>query len=146
MVKAPLTSKTQAMSDWNAKFIEEFRGNDGRMSGDWAGQPVLLLHTTGAKSGQERVNPMMYLEKEGRLFVFASKAGAPTNPDWYHNLLAHPGVTAEIGTETIAAAARPLPEPERTEVFDQQASLHPGFRGYQDKTARAIPVVELVRN
>jgi len=133
------------MSDWNAKVIDEFRANEGRVGGNFEGAPVLLLHTRGARTGQERVNPMMYLEKDGRLYVFASKAGAPTNPDWYHNLVAQPEVSAEIGTETVSVTARPLPEDERVAVFDQQASLYPGFGEYQEKTTRKIPVVELVR-
>ena len=134
------------MSDWNAKIIEEFRTNQGRVGGNFEGAPMLLLHTQGAKSGQERVNPMMYLEKDGRIYVFASKAGAPTNPDWYHNLVANPEVTAEIATSTVEATARPLPEDERKVIFDVQADLYPGFRDYESKTTRKIPVVELVRH
>jgi len=134
------------MSDWNAKIIEEFRTNQGRVGGNFEGAPMLLLHTRGAKSGQERVNPMMYLEKDGRIYVFASKAGAPTNPDWYHNLVANPEVTAEVGTSTVEATARPLPEDERQVIFDAQADLYPGFRDYESKTTRKIPVVELVRH
>jgi len=134
------------MSDWNTKIIEEFRSHQGRVGGNFEGAPMLLLHTKGAKSGQERVNPMMYLEKDGRLYVFASKAGAPTNPDWYHNLVAHPEVSAEIGTATVEATAWPLPEDERKVVFDHQAGLYPGFRDYETKTTRKIPVVELVRH
>jgi len=133
------------MSDWNAKIIEEFRTNEGRVGGNFEGAPMLLLHTRGAKSGQERVNPMMYLEKDGRIYVFASKGGAPTNPDWYHNLVANPEVSAEIGTSTVTATARPLPEGERKVIFDVQADLYPGFRDYEAKTTRKIPVVELVR-
>jgi deazaflavin-dependent oxidoreductase (nitroreductase family) len=87
----------------------------------------------------------MYLERDGHIFVFASKAAAPTSPDWYHNLLANPQVSAEIGTETIFATAKPIEEPERTEVYDEQASRYPGFREYQEKTTRIIPVVELIR-
>jgi deazaflavin-dependent oxidoreductase (nitroreductase family) len=132
-------------NDWNTRIIEEFRANEGRLGGNFEGAPVLLLHTTGAKSGRERVNPMMYLELDGRMFVFASKAGAPTNPDWYHNLLANPEVTVECGTETFRATAKPLEDPERGEVYAEQARRYPGFAEYQEKTSRRIPVVELVR-
>ena len=132
-------------NDWNAKIIEEFRQNDGRLGGQFEGAPVLLLHTTGAKTGTERVNPMMFLEQDGHLYVFASKAGAPTNPDWFHNLLANPEVSAEIGTETVAFRARVLEGEERDRLYDEQATRYPGFREYQEKTDRVIPVVELVR-
>ena len=131
------------VSDWNRKVIEEFRANDGNVGGQFEGAPVLLLHTTGAKSGQERVNPMMYLDLDGRRFVFASKAGADTNPDWYHNLVANPRVTAEVGTETFAADAAPLAREERDKFYAEQAKRYSGFAEYQEKTSRVIPVVEL---
>ncbi|MDA8148997.1 MAG: nitroreductase family deazaflavin-dependent oxidoreductase [Actinomycetota bacterium] len=130
--------------DWNTKIIEEFRSNEGRVGGQFEGSPVLLLHTVGAKSGIERVNPMMYLDLDGHRYVFASKAGADSNPDWYYNLLAHPEVTVEVGTETVHATAVPLAEPKRTEVYAEQARRFPGFADYQRKTTRVIPVVELV--
>ena len=127
---------------WNKTIIDEFHANDGKLGGNFEGAPVLLLHTTGAKSGEERVNPMMYLEQAVDIFVFASKAGAPTNPDWYHNLVAHPEVKVEFGTETFAATATPLPEDERAKIYAAQAALYPGFAEYQEKTSRPIPVVE----
>ena len=133
------------MSDWNAQIIEEFRANEGRVGGQFEGAPLLLLHTTGARSGAERVNPMMYLADDGRMFVFASKAGADTHPDWFHNLVKTPQVTVEVGTETFAAVATPLEEDERAAVYAKQAALYPGFAGYAAKTTRVIPVVELVR-
>ncbi|MGH9296391.1 MAG: nitroreductase family deazaflavin-dependent oxidoreductase [Acidimicrobiales bacterium] len=133
------------MNDWNDKIIAEFRENGGKVGGQFEGAPVLLLHTTGAKSGKERVNPIMFLEKDGRYFVFASKAGAPTNPDWYYNLLASPEVTVEMGTDQFPARAVPITGDEHTEIYDEQASRYPGFREYQDSTSRLIPVVELVR-
>ncbi|MGI8760717.1 MAG: nitroreductase family deazaflavin-dependent oxidoreductase [Jatrophihabitantaceae bacterium] len=129
--------------DWNDRIIQEFRANDGRLGGDFAGAPVLLLHTTGAKSGRERVNPVMYLDADGSRFVFASKAGADTNPDWYHNLVAHPEVTVELGAERYAATATPVTGSQRDRLYAEQARRNPGFAGYQDKTARVIPVVEL---
>lgn len=132
------------INDWNSKIIEEFRSNGGRVGGQFEGAPLLLLHTTGAKSGADRVTPMMYLDLEGRRFVFASKAGAPTNPDWFHNLRANPDVTIEIGPDTIRARAVPLEGDERTRIYEEQASRYPGFAEYQSKTDRLIPVVELI--
>jgi deazaflavin-dependent oxidoreductase (nitroreductase family) len=132
------------MTDWNAKIIEEFRTNEGKVGGPFEGAPILLLHTTGAKSGAERVNPMMYLVDDGRTYVFASKSGADTNPDWYHNLLAHPEVSVERGTETFPATAQPVSREERDRVYRIQAERYPGFAEYEAKTTRVIPVVELV--
>lgn len=104
---------------------------------------MCLLHTTGARTGAERVNPMMYLELDGRRYVFASKAGADTNPDWYHNLVANPSVEVEIGTTTYKATAVPLAGDERGRIYAEQARRYPGFAEYQAKTSRVIPVVEL---
>jgi deazaflavin-dependent oxidoreductase (nitroreductase family) len=129
--------------NWNAQIIEEFRNNEGRVGGQFAGAPLLLLHTTGAKSGEERVNPVMYLDLDGHRYVFASKAGADTSPDWYHNLVAHPEVTVEVDTETYAATATPLGRAERDRVYAEQASRFSGFDEYQKATTRVIPVVEL---
>lgn len=138
-------SDTGNVNDWNTQIIEEFRANAGKVGGQFEGAPVLLLHTTGAKSGAERVNPMMYLEQDGRMFVFASKAGAPTNPDWYHNLVANPDVKVEVGSETFPSQAKSLEGDERTTIYDEQATRYSGFREYQDGTSRVIPVVELIR-
>jgi len=129
--------------DWNQKIIAEFRANEGRVAGPFEDAPLLLLHTTGAKSGQERVSPVMYLREDGRTYVFASKAGADTNPDWYHNLRANPEVTVEIGTETHQATAVPVEGAERDRVYARQSELFPQFAEYQTKTSRVIPVVEL---
>ncbi len=133
------------MSDWNAKIIEEFRTNEGRVGGPFEGAPMVLLTTTGAKTGQQRTNPMMYLADGDRLLVFASKAGADTHPDWYHNLVANPDVTVELGSEAFHARATPVTGPERDELYARQAALYPGFKGYEEKTTRLIPVVALVR-
>jgi deazaflavin-dependent oxidoreductase (nitroreductase family) len=133
------------VADWNAGIIEEFRANDGLVGGQFEGAPVLLLGTTGARSGQHRVNPMMYLADGDRLLVFASKGGAPTNPDWYHNLVAHPEVTVEVGTESYPATAVVLTGDERDRFYAEQARRYPGFAEYQEKTTRVIPVVALVR-
>jgi deazaflavin-dependent oxidoreductase (nitroreductase family) len=131
------------MNDWNRKIIEEFRTNEGRVGGQFEGAPMLLLHTTGAKSGQERVNPMMDLDLDGHRYVFASKAGADTNPDWYHNLVAHPDVTVEAGAAEYSATAVSVSGEERDRIYTEQAGRYPGFAEYQEKTERVIPVVEL---
>ena len=131
------------MSDWNSKIIEEFRANAGKVGGQFEGAPLLLLHTTGARSGQERVNPVMYRADGDRLAVFASKAGLPTNPDWYHNLVAHPDVTAEVGTETHRFRARVADDDERERIWSAQKADYPGFADYETKTTRQIPVVIL---
>ncbi|WBB50476.1 MULTISPECIES: nitroreductase family deazaflavin-dependent oxidoreductase [unclassified Micromonospora] len=131
------------MSDWNDKVIAEFRANGGQVGGHFAGQPLLLLHTVGAKSGQPRVHPMMYQKVDGGYAVFASKAGAPTNPDWYHNLLAHPRTRAEIGTDTVELVARVAAEDERERIWSAQKAAYPFFADYERKTSRQIPVVVL---
>jgi deazaflavin-dependent oxidoreductase (nitroreductase family) len=131
------------MTDWNSKIIEEFRGNEGKVGGPFEGGPLLLLHTTGAKTGQERVNPVMYQQVPGGYAVFASKAGAPTNPDWYHNVLAHPRVSAEIGTRKIELLARVAAGEEREQIWTAQKAANPGFAEYEQKTTRQIPVIIL---
>lgn len=133
------------MSDWNDRVIAEFRANQGRVGGQFEGAPLLLLHSTGARSGQERVNPMMYLAVGEEFAVFASKAGADTNPDWFHNLKAHPEARVEIGTETFDVTARVLDAEEREPVWEEQKARYPGFADYEAKTDRVIPVVMLTR-
>ena len=135
--------KDTTVSDWNTKIIEEFRANGGAVGGQFAGAPLLLLHTVGARSGQRRVNPVMYQKVDGGYAVFASKAGAPVNPDWYHNLLAHPQVTAEIGTETVELVARVAEGDERERIWAAQKAAYPGFADYERKTTRQIPVIVL---
>lgn len=132
-------------NDFNTQIIEEFRANAGKLGGGFEGAPMLLLTTTGAKSGKSRINPMMYMAEGDRLYVFASKAGAPTNPDWYRNLVAHPQVSAEVGTETLDFTATPLEGSERDRVYAEQARRYPGFAEYQQNTDRVIPVVALDR-
>jgi deazaflavin-dependent oxidoreductase (nitroreductase family) len=131
------------VSDWNTKIIEEFRANGGAVGGQFAGAPLLLLHTVGARSGQRRVNPVMYQKVDGGYAVFASKAGAPVNPDWYHNLLAQPQVTAEIGTQTVELVARVADGDERERIWAAQKAAYPGFADYERKTTRQIPVIVL---
>lgn len=133
------------LNAWNRAIIEEFRANDGKVGGQFAGAPMLLLHTTGAKSGQERVNPLTYTTDGERMVVIASKGGAPTNPDWYYNIAANSEVTVEAGTEQFQARAEIATEPERTRLFDQMAALRPGFAEYQRNTPRILPVVVLTR-
>lgn len=131
------------MNDWNQQIIKEFRENGGKVGGQFEGAPLLLLHTTGAKSGQERVTPVVYQEDDGRYVIFASKAGAPTNPDWYHNLRANPDATIEVGTETRPVTARAVEGDERDRLWDEQKRVMPGFADYEAKTTRTIPVIVL---
>jgi deazaflavin-dependent oxidoreductase (nitroreductase family) len=129
--------------DWNSKIIAEFRANGGKVGGNFEGAPLLLLHTVGARSGQPRVNPMMYQDIGDALAVFASKGGAPTNPDWYHNLRANPRVSAEIGTGTAEFTARLAEGAERERIWAAQKRDYPGFADYETKTDRQIPVIIL---
>ena len=131
--------------DWNNNIIAEFRANEGRVGGPFKGAPMLLLHHTGAKSGKERVNPLMYLADGDRLLIFASKGGAPANPDWFHNLRANPPATVEVGTDKFAVEAEELTGEERDRLYAKQASLYPPFGDYQAKAGRTIPVVALKR-
>jgi deazaflavin-dependent oxidoreductase (nitroreductase family) len=131
------------VSDWNAKIIEEFRANGGQVGGQFAGAPLLLLHTVGARSGQERVHPMMYQAVDGGYAVFASKGGAPSHPDWYHNLLAQPRVRAEIGDGELELVARVAAGAERERIWTAQKAASPGFADYEAKTTRESPVVVL---
>ncbi len=137
------------MSDWNDKIIEEFRANAGKVGGNFEGAPLLLLHSTGAKSGLTRVSPMMYQAVDGGWAVFASYAGLDVNPAWYHNLTANPEAVIEIGTESgtdmIEVSARELAPDERAPVWEEQKRRYPGFAGYEKKTARVIPVMLLTR-
>ncbi len=132
-------------NDFNTQTIEEFRANGGRVGGQFEGAPLLLLTTTGAKSGEPRTSPMMYRAEGERMFVFASKAGAPTSPDWYHNLVANPEVSVEVGVERFTAHATEVKGTERDRIYAEQAKAYPGFAEYEAKTDRMIPVVELVR-
>jgi deazaflavin-dependent oxidoreductase (nitroreductase family) len=132
-------------NDWNKAIIEEFRANNGVVGGNFAGMTLLLLHTAGAKSGLPRVNPVAYTRDGERYVVIASKGGAPTNPDWYYNIVATPEVRVEVGADTFQAQATVLPEPERTQLYDQMAAIYPGFAEYQRKTDRTIPVIVLRR-
>jgi deazaflavin-dependent oxidoreductase (nitroreductase family) len=133
------------VDDFNGQIIEQFRANAGQVGGNFEGAPMLLLHTTGAKTGKERVNPVVYLADGERYVVFGSKAGADTNPDWYHNLLAHPDTTIEVGAETVRVIARVAEGDERARLWRQQKEVMPGFADYERMTSRPIPVVVLER-
>ena len=133
------------MKEFNKSIIEEFRANAGVVGGQFAGAPLLLLTTIGAKTGQTRVNPLAYLADGDRYVIIASFAGAPSNPPWYHNLRANPEVTVEVGSETFSARAQTVAEPERTALYDKMVATMPVFREYQEKTSRTIPVIALER-
>ena len=132
-------------NDRNLGIIQEFRANGGKVGGPFAGRTLLLLHTIGAKSGQPRINPVACIRDGDRLVIIASKGGAPTNPDWYYNLLAHPLVTVETGTEEFQAKATVATEPERSRLYDKMVAMMPGFAEYQRRTTRVIPVIILTR-
>jgi deazaflavin-dependent oxidoreductase (nitroreductase family) len=132
-------------SDWNKAIIEEFRAHGGKVGGRFEGRPLLLLHSVGAKTGKTRVNPLAYQDLGGRYAVFASKGGAPTNPDWYHNLVANPRASVEVGTDTFNVIARVAKGQERERIWTAQKERMPGFADYERKTKRQIPVVILER-
>ena len=136
------------MSDFNTAIIEEFRANGGKVGGGFEGAPMILLHHTGAKTGTERVSPLVYQADGDRYVVFGSKAGAPSHPAWYRNLLANPDTTVEVGTETVAVRARVAEGDERERIWTKQKQLMPGFAEYEEKTRgiREIPVVILERS
>jgi deazaflavin-dependent oxidoreductase (nitroreductase family) len=131
--------------DWNRKIIEEFRANQGKVGGGFEGMPILLVHHTGAKSGTERVNPVAYQKLENGYAIFASKGGYPKNPDWYHNLLANPKVSVEVGTDSFDVVAREAKGEERDRIWTTQKERFHGFAEYEEKTKgiRDIPVIVL---
>lgn len=133
------------LNEFNKSIIDEFRANDGVVGGQFAGAPLLLLTTTGAKSGHPRINPLAYLADGERCIIIASYAGAAKNPPWYYNLVANSEVTVEVGSERFAAQATVLSEPERTLMYDKMADAMPTFAEYQAKTSRVIPVIALTR-
>jgi deazaflavin-dependent oxidoreductase (nitroreductase family) len=136
--------------EMNREVLAEFRANAGVVDtaagGYFKGKPVLVVHATGARTGKARVNPLMYLDEGDNRYVFASKGGAPHNPDWYHNLKANPEVTVEAGTESYPAVAREITGPERDRVYAAMADAWPQFGEYQEKTTRKIPVIALDRS
>jgi len=131
--------------EMNRTVIDEFRSSGGTAGGVFTGKPLVVVHHIGAKSGKARVSPLVPLLEDGRIFVFASKGGSDSNPDWYGNLVANPNVTVELGTQTFPATARTLVGEERDEIYAKQSAVEPQFGEYQRMTTRIIPVVELVR-
>lgn len=138
------------VNDWNQQIIEEFRANEGRVGGGFEGAPMVLVHHRGRTTGREYVNPMMYMADDADndvMYVFASKAGAPTNPDWYYNLVTAGEASVERGTETYPVTVREISGDDRDRIYAEQARRYPGFAEYAEKTAgiRTIPVLELRR-
>jgi deazaflavin-dependent oxidoreductase (nitroreductase family) len=134
-----------SMSDFNQQIIDEFRRSGGKVGGGFDGAPMVILTTTGAKSSRRHATPLVYLPEDNHVYVFGSKAGAPTHPAWYHNLVANPRVTVERDGETYEADARVVTGTDRDRLFAAQAQAMPGFAEYQAKTTRTIPVIELQR-
>jgi deazaflavin-dependent oxidoreductase (nitroreductase family) len=134
---------TATINAFNKGIIDEFRANAGKVTGQFANADLLLLTTTGAKSGEQRVSPLAYFRVGGKLIIIGSFAGAPVNPAWVHNLRANPGAHVEVGTESFDVTARELPSDERDEIFPQLTAAAPGFAEYQSKTSRVIPLFEL---
>jgi deazaflavin-dependent oxidoreductase (nitroreductase family) len=130
---------------WNREIIAEFRANGGKVGGRFAGRPLLILHTTGAKSGLERLNPLAYQAVGDSFAIFASKGGAPSHPDWFHNLKANPDASIELGAETIPVRARVAEGEERERIWTTQKEQYPNFAEYERLTTRQIPVVILER-
>jgi len=133
------------MKDFNKSIVDEFRANDGKVGGQFAGANLLLLTTTGAKSGQPRLAPLAYFTIDGKLIIIGSKAGADTNPDWVHNLRANPAAHIEVGSDAYDVTGRELPKAERDGLFDKIVAAAPGFGEYQSNTSRVIPLFELQR-
>ena len=134
-----------AMQEFNKNLVEEFRANGGKVGGPFAGADLLLLTTTGAKSGQPRLAPLAYLTIDGKMIIIGSKAGADTNPDWVHNLRANPEARIEVGVDAYDVSSRELPRDEREAMFDKVVAAAPAFGEYQSKTSRVIPLFELTR-
>ena len=135
----------ETMKAFNKSIVDEFRSNGGKVGGPFEGATLLLLTTTGAKSGQPRLTPLAYLTIDGKIVIIGSKAGADTNPDWVHNLRANPQAHIEIGTDAYDVIARELPREEREATYPKVVELAPGFGEYQQKTSRIIPLFELQR-
>ena len=143
--KAKLVADASALDDFNRGVVEEFRANAGKVGGPFEGGDLLLLHTTGAKSGQPRLSPLAYLTVDGKMLIVGSYAGAPKDPAWVHNLRANPRAHIEVGTEAYDVDVRELPDDEREATYPKLAALAPVFSEYQAKTDRVIPLFELTR-
>lgn len=143
--KGKFVADAKALDDFNRGIVEEFRANGGMVGGPFEGATLLLLHTTGAKSGQRRLSPLAYLTIDGKMIIIGSYAGAPKDPAWVHNLRANPQVHLEVGTESYDAIARELPRDERDAAYPKVTEQASVFAEYQASTSRAIPLFELVR-
>ena len=133
------------ISEWNQAVVEEFRANNGEVGGRFNGRNLLLLHTIGRKNGDEHINPLAYVRDSDRYVIIASKGGAPTHPDWYYNLIAHPDVTIEVGTKSFQVRAAETQEPERSRLYEKMIEMMPAFAEYRQKTTRIIPVFILTK-
>jgi deazaflavin-dependent oxidoreductase (nitroreductase family) len=138
-------SESSGPNDWNRKVIEEFRANAGKVGGYFEGAPMVLVHHIGARTGIERVSPLVYLPDGDTMVIAATKGGSPTNPDWYHNLKAHPQVTVEVGTDTFPVEATEATGAERDELWRRLVEMRPGFAEYEKKTDRVFPMFRLER-
>jgi deazaflavin-dependent oxidoreductase (nitroreductase family) len=143
--KDKLLADTAALDDFNRNVVEEFRANGGKVGGPFEGGTLLLLHTTGAKSGKSRLSPLAYLTIDGKMLIVGSYAGAPTHPAWVHNLRANPKAYIEVGTDAYEVDVRELPDDERDATYPKIVEIAPVFTEYQAKTTRAIPLFELIR-
>lgn len=138
-------SQSSGPIDHNQRIIDEFRANDGKVGGYFEGAPMILIHHIGARSATERVNPLVYLPDGDDLVIAATKGGAPTNPDWYHNLKAHPRITVEVGTETFTVDSREATGNDRDTLWHRLVEMRPGFADYETKTTRTFPMFRLTR-
>jgi deazaflavin-dependent oxidoreductase (nitroreductase family) len=140
-----MVSESSGPGGWNQKIIEEFRSNAGKVGGTFEGAGMVLIHHIGARTGTERVNPVVYLPDGDDMIIAATKGGSPTNPDWYHNLKSHPDITVEVGTETFPVQAREVTGAERDELWRRLVEMRPGFAEYETKTSRLFPMFRLTR-
>ncbi|WP_135454064.1 nitroreductase family deazaflavin-dependent oxidoreductase [Mycobacterium sp. DL99] len=145
MDKGKFYTDTEYLDDFNRNVVEEFRGNGGKVGGPFEQADLLLLHTTGAKSGKPRLSPLAYLTVDGKMLIVGSYAGAPKDPAWVHNLRANPKVRIELGTDAYDATARELPDAERDAAYPKITEVAPVFADYQANTTRSIPLFEIVR-
>ena len=136
---------TDDMNDFNQQIMDDFRANGGQVGGDFTGVPMVIVHHIGARSGIVRHAPLAYLPNGDDVVIFASKGGAPTNPDWYHNLIANPDTEIELGTEIVPVHVREAIGAERDELFERQKAAMPPFADYEAATSRVIPVLVLER-
>jgi len=133
------------IGEWNQAIVEEFRANGGNVGGRFTDKTLLLLHTIGRNSGEERINPLAYVRDGDRFVIVSSKGGADVHPDWYYNLIANPNVTIEVGTDSFQVHAKEAQEPERTRLYEKMVEMMSAFADYRQKTSRIIPVFILTK-